>query len=48
MLLDATRQVTDRAGKYQVDGARTAATPNIGGSPATTVSFVVTAPNRAP
>ncbi len=44
MLLDAARQVTDQAGEYQVDGARTAATLNIGGSTATTVSFVVTAP----
>jgi acetyl-CoA C-acetyltransferase len=44
MLLDATKQVTGRAGEYQVDGARTAATLNIGGSTATTVSFVVAAP----
>jgi acetyl-CoA C-acetyltransferase len=44
MLLDAALQVTDQAGEYQVDGARTAATLNIGGSTATTVSFVVTAP----
>jgi acetyl-CoA C-acetyltransferase len=44
MLLDATAQVTGRAGEYQVDGARRAATLNIGGSTATTVSFVVTAP----
>ncbi|MBL0076607.1 MAG: thiolase domain-containing protein [Rhodocyclaceae bacterium] len=41
MLLDATRQVTDRAGEYQVDGARTFATLNIGGSCATVCSFVV-------
>jgi acetyl-CoA C-acetyltransferase len=44
MLLDAAKQVTGRAGEYQVDGARTAATLNIGGSTATTVSFVVAAP----
>lgn len=42
MLLDAHRQVVGAAGGYQVDGARTAATLNIGGSTATTVSFVVT------
>ena len=42
MLLDAHRQVVDAAGEYQVEGARTAATLNIGGSTATTVSFVVT------
>lgn len=41
MLLDASRQVTDRAGAYQVDGADTFATLNIGGSTTTTVSFVV-------
>ncbi len=41
MLLDASRQVTDRAGEYQVDGARTFATLNIGGSCATVCSFVV-------
>jgi acetyl-CoA C-acetyltransferase len=43
MVLDAHRQVTGSAGGYQVDGARTAATLNIGGSTATTVSFIVTA-----
>ena len=41
MLLDAARQVTDRAGAYQVEGARTFATLNIGGSCATVCSFVV-------
>lgn len=41
MVLDAHRQVTDQAGEYQVDGARRFATLNIGGSTATTVSFVV-------
>lgn len=41
MVLDAYKQVTGRAGDYQVDGARTVATLNIGGSAATTVSFVV-------
>lgn len=41
MLLDATRQVTGRAGAYQVEGADTFATLNIGGSTTTTVSFVV-------
>ncbi|MFR9751393.1 acetyl-CoA acetyltransferase [Nocardia sp. 004] len=41
MLLDATRQVAGTAGDYQVEGARTFCTLNIGGSTATTVSFVV-------
>ena len=42
MLHDAARQVTGQAGDCQVDGARTVATLNIGGSLTTTVSFVVT------
>lgn len=41
MLVDATRQVAGRAGATQVEGAATAATLNIGGSTATTCSFVV-------
>src|SRR5947209_4555443 len=41
MLLDAARQVSDAAGDYQVEGARTFGTLNFGGSTATTVSFVV-------
>jgi acetyl-CoA C-acetyltransferase len=41
MLLDAQRQVTGAAGEYQVEGARTAATLNIGGSFTTVASFVV-------
>jgi acetyl-CoA C-acetyltransferase len=41
MLLDAARQVTGAAGDYQVEGAKTFATLNIGGSCATVVSFVV-------
>jgi acetyl-CoA C-acetyltransferase len=41
MVLDAYKQVTGRAGDYQVDGARTVATLNIGGSATTTASFVV-------
>lgn len=41
MLLDAARQVAGTAGEYQVEGARTFGTLNIGGSTATTVSFVV-------
>ena len=41
MLLDAARQVTDRAGDIQVEGARTFATLNIGGSLSTVASFVV-------
>jgi acetyl-CoA C-acetyltransferase len=41
MLLDAAKQVSGRAGDYQVDGATTFGTLNFGGSTATTVSFVV-------
>lgn len=41
LLLDAARQVTGTAGDYQVDGARTFGTLNIGGSLGTVVSFVV-------
>ena len=41
MILDAARQVTGTAGDYQVEGAKTFATLNIGGSCATVVSFVV-------
>ncbi len=41
MLVDATKQVSETAGDYQVDGARRAATLNIGGSTATTACFVV-------
>jgi len=41
MVLDAARQTTGTAGATQVDGARRFATLNIGGSTATTVSFVV-------
>ena len=41
LLLDAGRQVTDTAGDYQVAGARTYGTLNIGGSLGTVVSFVV-------
>ncbi|MGI8937354.1 MAG: acetyl-CoA acetyltransferase [Iamia sp.] len=42
MVVDATRQVTHRAGATQVDGARRIGTLNIGGSTATTCAFVVT------
>jgi len=41
MVLDAAKQVTDRAGDYQVGGARTAATYNVGGSGTTNCAFVV-------
>ena len=41
LLLDAGRQVTGTAGDYQVAGARTYGTLNIGGSLGTVVSFVV-------
>ncbi len=41
MVLDAYKQVTAQAGDYQVDGASTVATLNIGGSTTTTASFVL-------
>jgi acetyl-CoA C-acetyltransferase len=41
MVVDAARQVTGAAGETQVEGARRFATLNIGGSTATTVTFVV-------
>lgn len=41
MLVDATKQVTEKAGDCQVAGARRVATLNIGGSTATTASFIV-------
>ena len=41
MLVDATKQVSDTAGDYQVDGANRVATLNIGGSTATTACFIV-------
>ncbi len=41
MLLDASKQVTGRAGEYQVPGAKRFATLNIGGSTTTTACFVV-------
>jgi acetyl-CoA C-acetyltransferase len=41
MLLDASKQVTGRAGDYQVDGAKRVGTYNVGGSATTNCSFVV-------
>ena len=41
MILDCAKQVTGKAGGYQVDGAKRFATLNIGGSATTTVSFIV-------
>ena len=41
MVFDAAKQVTGKAGNVQVDGARTFATLNIGGSLSTVASFVV-------
>jgi acetyl-CoA C-acetyltransferase len=41
MMLDAAKQVSGQAGEYQIDGARRFGTLNIGGSTATTVSFVI-------
>lgn len=43
MVLDAARQVSDRAGDCQVEGARRFGTLNVGGSATTVVSFVVEA-----
>lgn len=41
MLLDASKQVSNEAGDYQVEDAKTFGTLNFGGSTATTVSLVV-------
>ena len=41
MMLDSYRQVTDQAGDNQVEGARTMATFNVGGSGTTNCSFVI-------
>jgi acetyl-CoA C-acetyltransferase len=41
MVLDAARQTTHRAGAMQVDGAKTMATFNVGGSGTTNVAFIV-------
>jgi acetyl-CoA C-acetyltransferase len=41
MMLDSYKQVTGQAGEYQIEGAKTVATLNIGGSATTTVSFIV-------
>ena len=43
MMLDAAKQVSGLAGEYQVEGARRFGLLNLGGSTATTVSFVITA-----
>jgi len=41
MALDAARQTTGRAGECQIDGARTVATFNVGGSATANVSMVI-------
>ncbi|MFK7954911.1 MAG: acetyl-CoA acetyltransferase [Lysobacterales bacterium] len=41
MVLDSFKQVTGRAGEYQIAGAKNVATLNIGGSATTTVSFII-------
>lgn len=41
MILDCYKQTTGQAGDYQVEGAKTFATLNVGGSATTTVSFVI-------
>ena len=41
MVLDAQRQTTGQAGDYQVEGARSVATYNVGGSTTASVSFIV-------
>ncbi|GGY37832.1 acetyl-CoA acetyltransferase [Parvularcula lutaonensis] len=43
MVLDASRQVSGQAGDYQVEGARRAATYNVGGSGTTNCCFIVAA-----
>ena len=47
MMLDAAKQVSGLAGDYQIDGAHRFGTLNIGGSTATTVSFVIRSPEAA-
>ena len=41
MVLDAAKQVSGTAGEYQVEGARTVATLNLGGSGTTAVCTIV-------
>ena len=41
MVLDSFKQATGSAGDYQIEGARSVATLNIGGSATTTVSFII-------
>ena len=41
MMLDAAKQVTNAAGDYQVEGAKTVGTYNVGGSATTNCSFIV-------
>lgn len=41
MMLDAAKQVTSTAGEYQVVGAKTVGTYNVGGSGTTNCSFIV-------
>ena len=41
MALDAMKQTTGQAGAYQVEGAKTVATYNVGGSGTTNCSFVI-------
>ena len=41
MVLDSANQTTERAGDMQVEGAKTVATFNVGGSGTTNVSFVI-------
>jgi acetyl-CoA C-acetyltransferase len=43
MMLDCAKQVTGKAGDYQVDGAKKFGMLNIGGSTTTVASFVVEA-----
>jgi acetyl-CoA C-acetyltransferase len=41
MLLDCAKQVTGKAGPYQIDNAKNMATFNLGGSTTTCVSFII-------
>jgi acetyl-CoA C-acetyltransferase len=41
MVLDGAKQTTDNAEDMQINGAKTIATYNVGGSGTTNVSFIV-------
>jgi len=41
MVLDGAKQTTNNAGDMQINGAKTIATYNVGGSGTTNVSFII-------